>query len=231
MKDRARADPRPGDRQAARGLPRVRPADLASTARPTTGVRLCCRRSGAGTCTPSTRSAGWPTTSSTSRQLVDRSCTRPPNRPLGAPFAEPGCVYGREAPRVRGVVPRGRAVRRQRTRCWPRWRTPSGPASIDPECFDRFFGAMAMDLTTSAYETWDDLCGYMEGSAAVIGEMMLPGPRAARSGGVQAGACARARLPADQLPPRRRRGPRPRPGLRAAGRPAAVRRRPGASGG
>ena len=31
-----------------------------------------------------------------------------------------------------------------------------------------------MDLTTTAYETWDDLCGYMEGSAAVIGEMMLP---------------------------------------------------------
>jgi 15-cis-phytoene synthase len=45
---------------------------------------------------------------------------------------------------------------------------------IDPECFDRFFNAMAMDLTTSSYETWEDLCGYMEGSAAVIGEMMLP---------------------------------------------------------
>ncbi|HEY5822660.1 MAG TPA: phytoene/squalene synthase family protein [Propionibacteriaceae bacterium] len=45
---------------------------------------------------------------------------------------------------------------------------------IDPECFDRFFGAMAMDLTTTTYETFDDLCGYMEGSAAVIGEMMLP---------------------------------------------------------
>ncbi len=47
-------------------------------------------------------------------------------------------------------------------------------AEIDPECFDRFFGAMAMDLTTSRYETWTDLLGYMEGSAAVIGEMMLP---------------------------------------------------------
>jgi phytoene synthase len=45
---------------------------------------------------------------------------------------------------------------------------------IDPECFDRFFGAMAMDLTVVGYATWDDLCGYMEGSAAVIGEMMLP---------------------------------------------------------
>lgn len=45
---------------------------------------------------------------------------------------------------------------------------------IDPECFDRFFRAMAMDLTVDRYATWDDLLGYMEGSAAVIGEMMLP---------------------------------------------------------
>ena len=45
---------------------------------------------------------------------------------------------------------------------------------IEPECFERFFGAMAMDLTISSYETWEHLCGYMEGSAAVIGEMMLP---------------------------------------------------------
>jgi 15-cis-phytoene synthase len=45
---------------------------------------------------------------------------------------------------------------------------------IDPECFDRFFNAMAMDLTTTSYETWEDLRTYMEGSAAAIGEMMLP---------------------------------------------------------
>ncbi len=45
---------------------------------------------------------------------------------------------------------------------------------IAPECFDRFFAAMAMDLTTTSYATFDDLSGYMEGSAAVIGEMMLP---------------------------------------------------------
>lgn len=45
---------------------------------------------------------------------------------------------------------------------------------IDPECFERFFGAMAQDLTTTRYATWEDLLGYMEGSAAVIGEMMLP---------------------------------------------------------
>jgi phytoene synthase len=45
---------------------------------------------------------------------------------------------------------------------------------IDPECFERFFDAMAMDLTRTSYQTWEDLRDYMEGSAAVIGEMMLP---------------------------------------------------------
>jgi phytoene synthase len=33
---------------------------------------------------------------------------------------------------------------------------------------------MTMDLTVASYETFDDLLGYMDGSAAVIGEMMLP---------------------------------------------------------
>lgn len=45
---------------------------------------------------------------------------------------------------------------------------------IEAGCFDRFFAAMSLDLTKTRYETWDDLLGYMEGSAAVIGEMMLP---------------------------------------------------------
>jgi len=45
---------------------------------------------------------------------------------------------------------------------------------IDPECFDRFLASMAMDFDRDSYETWADLCGYMDGSAAVIGEMMLP---------------------------------------------------------
>lgn len=45
----------------------------------------------------------------------------------------------------------------------------------DPECFDRFFDAMALDLTEESWPTWEALRdGYMEGSAAVIGEMMLP---------------------------------------------------------
>ena len=45
---------------------------------------------------------------------------------------------------------------------------------IDPECFRRFLRSMTMDLTVERYETWDDLLDYMDGSAAVIGEMMLP---------------------------------------------------------
>jgi phytoene synthase len=45
---------------------------------------------------------------------------------------------------------------------------------IDPDCFRRFLHSMAMDLTVTTYETFDDLLHYMDGSAAVIGEMMLP---------------------------------------------------------
>ena len=45
---------------------------------------------------------------------------------------------------------------------------------IDPDCFRRFLRSMTMDLTVATYDTWDDLLDYMDGSAAVIGEMMLP---------------------------------------------------------
>jgi phytoene synthase len=45
---------------------------------------------------------------------------------------------------------------------------------IDPQCFRRFVCSMTMDLTISGYDTWDDLLVYMDGSAAVIGELMLP---------------------------------------------------------
>lgn len=45
---------------------------------------------------------------------------------------------------------------------------------IDPDCFRRFLRSMAMDFTVETYETFEDLLDYMDGSAAVIGEMMLP---------------------------------------------------------
>ncbi|MEY2741291.1 MAG: phytoene synthase [Actinomycetota bacterium] len=51
---------------------------------------------------------------------------------------------------------------------------------VPPDCFRRFLRSMTMDLTVERYETWPDLLDYMDGSAAVIGEMMLPilGPAA-----------------------------------------------------
>jgi phytoene synthase len=45
---------------------------------------------------------------------------------------------------------------------------------LAPDPFRRFFAAMEMDLTVASYATWGELLMYMDGSAAVIGEMMLP---------------------------------------------------------
>jgi phytoene synthase len=45
---------------------------------------------------------------------------------------------------------------------------------LDPAEFDTFLASMAMDLTVTGYQTYDDLLGYMDGSAAVVGTLMLP---------------------------------------------------------
>lgn len=45
---------------------------------------------------------------------------------------------------------------------------------IERDAFRRFLSSMRADLTVGRYDSWDDLCTYMDGSAAVIGEMMLP---------------------------------------------------------
>jgi phytoene synthase len=45
---------------------------------------------------------------------------------------------------------------------------------LDVAELDRFLASMAMDLTVTRYETYDNLLKYMEGSAAVIGTMLLP---------------------------------------------------------
>jgi len=57
--------------------------------------------------------------------------------------------------------------------------------SIDPDCFRRFLRSMTMDLTVTQYPSFDDLLGYMDGSAAVIGEMMLPMLAPCRPGALQ----------------------------------------------
>jgi phytoene synthase len=48
-----------------------------------------------------------------------------------------------------------------------RWDLPA-------EHFTTFLASMRMDLTVREYESWDDLLGYVEGSAAMIGLQMLP---------------------------------------------------------
>ena len=46
--------------------------------------------------------------------------------------------------------------------------------AMDAATFARFFASMRADLDTTSYATFDDLSSYMDGSAAVIGELMLP---------------------------------------------------------
>jgi 15-cis-phytoene synthase len=50
----------------------------------------------------------------------------------------------------------------------------AGAFNLPDDAFRRFFAAMRSDLTVSSYATYDELLGYMDGSAAVIGELMLP---------------------------------------------------------
>src|SRR5689334_3953754 len=45
---------------------------------------------------------------------------------------------------------------------------------LDRADFAAFLRSMAMDLTVTGYETYGDLLGYMDGSGAAIGTMMLP---------------------------------------------------------
>jgi 15-cis-phytoene synthase len=45
---------------------------------------------------------------------------------------------------------------------------------INPDCVRRFLTSMTMDLSVPTYATYAALEEYMDGSAAVIGEMMLP---------------------------------------------------------
>jgi len=67
--------------------------------------------------------------------------------------------------------------------------------------FDAFFASMRMDLHVRGYADYRALLGYMEGSAAVIGTMMLPILLAPddKPGPVPGAAAAAAREPARQL--------------------------------
>jgi phytoene synthase len=76
--------------------------------------------------------------------------------------------------------------------------------------FDAFFASMEMDLTTGDYADYDALLKYMEGSAAVIGTLMLPillapehggppGPTAGRAPGAYRASQVNVREAARQL--------------------------------
>ncbi|MEP7017339.1 MAG: phytoene/squalene synthase family protein [Actinomycetota bacterium] len=45
---------------------------------------------------------------------------------------------------------------------------------LEAGLIQEFLDSMVMDLTVSRYATWEELRGYMRGSAAVIGELMAP---------------------------------------------------------
>ena len=45
---------------------------------------------------------------------------------------------------------------------------------LDPDLLEEFLDSMTMDLAVKRYASWDELRGYMRGSAAVIGELMAP---------------------------------------------------------
>lgn len=49
-----------------------------------------------------------------------------------------------------------------------------GVLGVEHDDLRAFLASMAMDLEVTRYATYDDLYGYMHGSAAVIGAMMLP---------------------------------------------------------
>ncbi|WEL17631.1 Phytoene/squalene synthetase [Halorhabdus sp. SVX81] len=53
------------------------------------------------------------------------------------------------------------------------FRTLATEADIDPEEIDVFIDAMAQDIDHSRYDTYEELRGYMRGSAAAVGNMML----------------------------------------------------------
>jgi len=53
------------------------------------------------------------------------------------------------------------------------FRSLAEEADIDPAEIDVFIDAMAQDIDHSGYETYEELRGYMRGSAAAVGNMML----------------------------------------------------------
>jgi phytoene synthase len=74
--------------------------------------------------------------------------------------------------------------------------------ALDRADLAAFLRSMAMDLTVTEYATYDDLLGYMDGSAAAVGTLMLPilgAGTGTRERGLDPDELAAAREPARQL--------------------------------
>ena len=116
----------------------------------------------------------------TSRDLVDRPRSDPrealpawrhavlsalasdtPPGPVAPPA--PGAPPGPTAPPVLAGPPVLAAL-------WHTQRVVGLPGDL----FEDYLGSLVMDLTVTRYATWEDLRGYMSGSAAALGEMMAP---------------------------------------------------------
>jgi phytoene synthase len=70
---------------------------------------------------------------------------------------------------------------------------------LDLRDIESFLASMRMDLKVTQYADYQDLLVYMEGSAAVIGTLMLPILLAGRTGSTDPAGLARSREPAREL--------------------------------
>src|SRR5215208_2419038 len=113
-----------------------------ATAAPTIWPPNSSPAGNAPTSTPSTALSATPTRSSTTSTPPS---TPPPKPPPPPPGAHPSSPASAVPPAVLHTV---RAF------------------NLDVGDFEQFLASMAMDLTIDGYQTYQDLLGYMEGSAA-----------------------------------------------------------------
>ncbi len=97
-------------------------------------------------------------------ELVDAPGAQPPHPALLLAWCEQAMAA------VQSTSPPDPAAQPVLAATWHTMRT----FGLEPRLLQEFLDSMVMDLTVSRYATWEDLRGYMRGSAAVIGELMAP---------------------------------------------------------
>ena len=97
-------------------------------------------------------------------ELVDAPSTQPPDPAILLAWRDRAMTAMRSASRPDPVEQPVLAA------TWQTMRT----FGLEPDLLQEFLDSMVMDLTVSRYATWEELRGYMRGSAAVIGELMAP---------------------------------------------------------